>query len=142
MTTDVNLRNLLQPVIGSLVEFQSKKAIERDYPGGVRNLADGGTWNTIAGQPTDDSELALDLARTLIGLKAWSSETDTNAAICGALLGSSQGSSLIPVRWTIAVLACRSLAEAGAKQPRPAQYWPDDVPLLAEALLMRRRPIA
>jgi len=31
----------------------------------VRELADGGTWNTIAGQPTDDSELALLLARML-----------------------------------------------------------------------------
>ena len=34
------------------------------YPDGVRDLRDGGTWNTIAGQPTDDSELALALART------------------------------------------------------------------------------
>jgi ADP-ribosylglycohydrolase len=66
-------------------------------------------------------------------------DTDTNAAICGALLGASQGSAAIPVRWTTAVLACRPLAEEGAKQPRPARYWPDDVPLLAEALLMRGR---
>ena len=29
-------------------------------------MKDGGTWNTIAGQPTDDSELALMLARTLV----------------------------------------------------------------------------
>lgn len=34
--------------------------------GGVRKLADGGTWNTIAGQPTDDSEMALLLARMLV----------------------------------------------------------------------------
>jgi ADP-ribosylglycohydrolase len=66
-------------------------------------------------------------------------DTDTNAAICGALLGASQGSTSIPVRWTTAVLACRPLAEAGAQRPRPARYWPDDVPLLAEALLMRGR---
>lgn len=25
----------------------------------VRELADGGIWNTIAGQPTDDSEIVL-----------------------------------------------------------------------------------
>lgn len=31
----------------------------------MRELADGGTWNTIAGQPTDDSEMALLLARML-----------------------------------------------------------------------------
>jgi ADP-ribosyl-[dinitrogen reductase] hydrolase len=301
--------------LGSLVEFQSPHDIAGQYPDGVRNLADGGTHNTIAGQPTDDSELALDLARTLVGLQAWSSEavaaaygewcasgpfdmghtthqalsaaaparsnkakaaraaasrdsqangalmrcapigiwardtkeaaaaaredaalshphavcqaasaafvvaiataisggdreamltaadaavpesdaavvrdrldlakrgegpddfmhqqgwvltafqnafrhlaigtpiedalietvgeggdTDTNAAICGALLGAAQGSAAIPVRWTMAVLACRPLAETGAKRSRPPRYWPDDVPLLAEGLLMR-----
>jgi ADP-ribosylglycohydrolase len=64
-------------------------------------------------------------------------DTDTNAAICGALLGACQGYRSIPARWTTAVLACRPLAEAGAKQPRPSRYWPGDVPLLAEALLMR-----
>jgi ADP-ribosyl-[dinitrogen reductase] hydrolase len=65
-------------------------------------------------------------------------DTDTNAVICGALLGAAQGSAAIPARWTMAVLACRPLAETGAKQPRPARYWPDDVALLAEALWMRR----
>ena len=52
--------------LGSLVEFQSPEAIKRLYPGGVRYLADGGQWDTIAGQPTDDSEMALMLATTLI----------------------------------------------------------------------------
>jgi len=41
---------------------------------------------------------------------------------------------LIPLRWCMAVLACRPFGES-ARQPRPARYWPDDVPLLAEALL-------
>jgi len=31
----------------------------------VWELADGGTWNTIAVQPTDESEMALLLARML-----------------------------------------------------------------------------
>lgn len=52
--------------MGSLVEFKSPEAIRRLYPHGVRNLADGGTWNTLAGQPTDDSEMALVLARMLV----------------------------------------------------------------------------
>jgi ADP-ribosyl-[dinitrogen reductase] hydrolase len=51
--------------LGSLVEFQSPAQIRKKYPQGVRELADGGTWDTLAGQPTDDSELALALARTL-----------------------------------------------------------------------------
>ncbi len=31
-------------------------------------------------------------------------DTDTNAAICGALLGAAQGRAAIPVRWCMAVL--------------------------------------
>lgn len=54
--------------LGSLVEFQNPEEIRRAYPDGVRDLADGGIWGTIAGQPTDDSEmaLALALARSLV----------------------------------------------------------------------------
>jgi ADP-ribosyl-[dinitrogen reductase] hydrolase len=72
----------------------------------------------------------------LIGTVSEGGDTDTNAAICGAVLGAAQGRSAIPVRWCMAVLACRPLAES-ARQPRPARYWPDDVPLLAEALLSK-----
>lgn len=62
----VMLGQLIGDSLGSLVEFLSPHEIEHRYPQGVRNLADGGTWGTIAGQPTDDSELALALARSLI----------------------------------------------------------------------------
>jgi ADP-ribosylglycohydrolase len=51
--------------LGSLVEFKSSSEILSLYPNGVRELANGGTFNTLAGQPTDDSEMALLLARTL-----------------------------------------------------------------------------
>src|SRR5215831_4472402 len=51
--------------LGSLVEFETAASILRRYPTGVRFVDDGGTWGTIAGQPTDDSELALALARSL-----------------------------------------------------------------------------
>ncbi|WP_206932571.1 inositol monophosphatase family protein [Roseococcus thiosulfatophilus] len=302
--------------LGSLVEFRSAGDIARQYPDGVHDLADGGTWNTIAGQPTDDSELALDLARTLAVLSDWSAEavagayadwlasrpfdvggttrqalaaavrattdtavaaraaanresksngalmrcapigvwardpmeaaaaaradaelthphpacqaasasfaaaiaaaiggadrsemmaaaeaalvgsaeadlrealdrarggegprdfirqqgwvliawqnafrhlaagtplqvalsetvarggdTDTNAAICGALLGAAAGRRAIPSRWTLPILACRPARELRAPQPRPARYWPDDLPAIAEALVKRR----
>ncbi len=60
------LGQLAGDALGSLVEFQTSAEIRRNYPNGVRDLADGGRWNTIAGQPTDDSELALLLARLLI----------------------------------------------------------------------------
>lgn len=302
--------------LGSLVEFHSERSIAAAYPNGVRDLEDGGHWDTLAGQPTDDGELALALARTLARCDGWSSEaviesyvawlrsapfdignttggalqaaaaapagrrkaaasraadrtsqsngalmrcapigiwakdedeaaeaaaedaalthphpicraasasfaaaihagvsggdrgamlaaaerilhardcadlledleaarlsppetfehqrgwvriawrnafhhlavgtsleeavirtvgrggdTDTNAAICGALLGAAQGREAVPVRWTMRVLSCRPLAEQGAKRPRPPEYWPDDAVELAEALVRRR----
>ena len=52
--------------LGSLVEFRTAESIKREYPNGVTELADGGTHSTLAGQPTDDSELALMLARSLV----------------------------------------------------------------------------
>src|SRR6202012_5519757 len=52
--------------LGSQVEFQDAEQIAAVYPNGVRELADSAVWRTIAGQPTDDSELALTLARSLV----------------------------------------------------------------------------
>lgn len=52
--------------LGSLMEFRTPDDIRREYPGGVRELADEGTWGIIAGQPTDDSEMALSLAHMLV----------------------------------------------------------------------------
>ena len=52
--------------LGSLVEFRNEQEIARLYPDGVADLSDGGQWDLLAGQATDDSELALTLARTLL----------------------------------------------------------------------------
>lgn len=60
------LGQLAGDALGGLVEFQTPEKIRRKYPDRVRELADGGTWGTIAGQPTDDSEMALMLARMLV----------------------------------------------------------------------------
>ena len=58
--------------LGSLVEFASAEEIARRFPdGGPRLLADGGGWETLAGQPTDDSEMALALARSLVAAGEW-----------------------------------------------------------------------
>jgi ADP-ribosyl-[dinitrogen reductase] hydrolase len=51
--------------LGAQVEFRTAASIRAEFPDGLRELRDGGHWNTLAGQPTDDSELALLLARTL-----------------------------------------------------------------------------
>jgi ADP-ribosylglycohydrolase len=52
--------------LGSLVEFQHADQIQHRHPQGLHELQDGGTWDTLAGQPTDDSEMALLLARLLV----------------------------------------------------------------------------
>lgn len=54
--------------LGSLVEFRGRADIAAQYPGGVRDMAAGGTFNNIAGQVTDDSEMALAMARTIVRL--------------------------------------------------------------------------
>ena len=62
------LGQLCGDALGSLVEFRSSESIREQYPDGVRDMADGGAFNTLAGQPTDDSEMALTLARSLVRL--------------------------------------------------------------------------
>jgi ADP-ribosylglycohydrolase len=62
-------------------------------------------------------------------------DTDTNAAIAGALLGAAHGRDAVPTPWRSLVLSCRPLAPH-AEQPRPAAYWPVDVLEIAERLLL------
>ncbi len=75
------LGQLAGDALGSLVEFKTAAQIRRQYPQGVRELVDGGTWNTIAGQPTDDSEMALALTRTLVDRGAYDTEEARKAYI-------------------------------------------------------------
>jgi ADP-ribosylglycohydrolase len=72
----------------------------------------------------------------LVQTVACGGDTDTNAAICGALLGAVHGRDAIPVRWRQRILTCRPMLEAGAQRPRPADFWPVDAYELAELLLL------
>ncbi|MCL5257178.1 MAG: ADP-ribosylglycohydrolase family protein, partial [Chloroflexi bacterium] len=60
------LGQLSGDALGSMVEFETGERLRARYPRGIRDMDDGGTFNTMAGQPTDDSELALMLARSLV----------------------------------------------------------------------------
>lgn len=63
-------------------------------------------------------------------------DSDTNAAIAGALLGAIHGVDAVPAQWRDAVLTCRPSADIpGSRHPRPATYWPADALDLAGALL-------
>jgi ADP-ribosylglycohydrolase/fructose-1,6-bisphosphatase/inositol monophosphatase family enzyme len=64
-------------------------------------------------------------------------DTDTNAAIAGALLGAVHGRASVPTQWQSMVLSCRPMpGEPNIRQPRPAIYWPTDALVLAERLLL------
>jgi ADP-ribosyl-[dinitrogen reductase] hydrolase len=76
-----------------------------------------------------------DAETALLRTVAAGGDTDTNAAITGALLGAAQGRAAFPVRWAMPVLTSRADAGLGVGRPRPEEYWPDDLIDLAEALL-------
>lgn len=59
------LGQLAGDALGSMVEFKSAATIRSMYPGDLREIGPSAVFGTLAGQPTDDSELALALARTL-----------------------------------------------------------------------------
>ena len=83
--------------LGSLVEFKHPSRISEQYPDGVRIITAGGTWDTLAGQPTDDSEMALLLARSLVAEGKYSPTSVYEAYVywvesgpfdCGVTIGS------------------------------------------------------
>jgi ADP-ribosylglycohydrolase len=74
----------------------------------------------------------------LIETVGYGGDTDTNAAIAGALLGAADGRASLPVRWVMPILTCRPDPELHPARPRPDEYWPDDLLDLTEALLLSR----
>jgi ADP-ribosylglycohydrolase len=63
-------------------------------------------------------------------------DTDTNAAIAGALLGAVYGKDAIPGQWIDSLLQCRpEVGRAEVHRPRPRCFWPVDALELAERLL-------
>jgi len=84
------------------------------------------------------SDAAIETA--LIETVGQGGDTDTNAAVAGALLGAADGRTKLPVRWIMPVLTCRPDAGLHVARPRPDEYWPDDLIDLTEALLLSRTP--
>ena len=63
-------------------------------------------------------------------------DTDTNAAIAGALLGAVHGRDAVPYSWQRTLLSCRPLPGTPTAHPRPMDFWPVDAFDLAERLLI------
>jgi ADP-ribosyl-[dinitrogen reductase] hydrolase len=62
-------------------------------------------------------------------------DTDTNAAIAGALLGAVHGVRAIPAQWREAIFCCRpQQGRLGVHRPRPKPFWPIDAMPLARCL--------
>jgi ADP-ribosylglycohydrolase len=79
---------------------------------------------------------APNLEEGLVATVMAGGDTDTNAAIAGALLGAVYGHRALPPRWVQAVLSCRPLRRTQTAHPRPTEFWPVDALELAEALLL------
>src|SRR5258708_3059975 len=60
-------------------EFRTAKEMRAKYPKGVGDLGVSPVWETLAGQPTDDSELGLALARSLAGKTEYDPEAAATA---------------------------------------------------------------
>ena len=67
-------------------------------------------------------------------------DTDTNAAIAGALLGAVHGRRAVPAQWLQMLLSCRP-HQLRARHARPSRFWPVDVLELAELLLLAGRRV-
>ena len=63
-------------------------------------------------------------------------DSDSNAAIAGALLGAVHGRDAIPQSWRRALLSCRPLSGSPTAHTRPMDFWPVDALELAERLLV------
>jgi ADP-ribosylglycohydrolase len=86
--------------LGAQVEFSSASSINSRYPKGVREMVGGGPHGILAGQATDDSELALGLARSLALHGDWIEEDVASAYVdwkqshpfdCGGTCGNAFG---------------------------------------------------
>lgn len=60
------LGQIVGDALGTTVEFQAPEGIARRFPQGLRELVGGGPFGLLPGQVTDDTELALALARSLV----------------------------------------------------------------------------
>ena len=79
---------------------------------------------------------APDLEEGVVDTVMRGGDTDTNAAICGALLGAVYGREAVPGQWTECLLNCRPAAgRANVFRPRPECFWPVDALELAERLI-------
>lgn len=122
--------------LGALVESCTAAEIATLHPDGPRRLEDGGRWDLLAGQPTDDSEMALALARAVVAAgtyddakvmeayRAWYRTQPfdvgdtTRAALVGYMVADSQANGSLMRASPLALLAHRARPEEAAELGR------------------------
>lgn len=79
---------------------------------------------------------ATNLEEAVVDTVMRGGDTDTNAAICGALLGAVHGRNAAPGQWVDSLLKCRPAAgQPNVRRPRPECFRPVDALEPAERLL-------
>ncbi len=78
---------------------------------------------------------AADLQSVIVETAQLGGDTDTNAAIAGALAGAVHGKGNIPADWIRAIEECRPDAAEDARRPRPERYWPGGYQELVRGLV-------
>jgi ADP-ribosylglycohydrolase len=60
------LGQIVGDALGTTLEFKTAAEIAGSYPNGLRELVGGGPFRLRPGQVTDDTEMALGLARAIV----------------------------------------------------------------------------
>lgn len=103
--------------LGTTVEFKSPARIRELYPDGLRRIVGGGPFAVKAGQVTDDTELALALARSLAERGTYDPDAVASAYIAwhesgpfdvGTTIGAAFGGHVPPGRGAAARVAGRA----------------------------------
>lgn len=118
-----------EPALAAVVT-RSREAPPAEYQqqmGWVLIALGNALWQLGRGAPLE--EALVDTVRR-------GGDTDTNACICGGLLGSVYGILNIPARWLAVLRACRpDRGGPGDATCRPAAYWPGQAEELAARML-------
>ena len=118
------LLDLAPPELRVFIEQSTERPLVSEHIGWVKLAFSYAVYELATGTDFEES-----LVRTI----GRGGDTDTNAAIVGAVLGGVYGSEGIPQRWRDTVEKCTP--GPGTLRPRPEEYWPPaDVEDMAASL--------
>ena len=107
------LLDLAPPELRVFIEQSTERPLVSEHIGWVKLAFSYAVYELATGTDFEES-----LVRTI----GRGGDTDTNAAIVGAVLGGVYGSEGIPQRWRDTVEKCTP--GPGTMRPRPEEYWP------------------